>query len=487
MKKIHVFITIMLIALAPLAAQTITVVSPNGGETLTKGGSPFAIEWTVRSVTQNVKIVLLKENGDRFGLIAEGLAPGSTPYSWTVGETRSGEAPAGNYKVRVVSDDGAVKDVSDRDFAIAGGGGAPEPEPEPEPTVTVTSPRAGETWLEGTSYNITWEAGSLTGDAIIRLYYGASGGGSFRQLGRASMATESYRWEADNGLSAADERDQDGTYFYRIGIVHSYDGPVSFSGGFHIVRPEGHDFVISDPYLEDRSGSKGFRAKVTSRLDDFSGWLAISYWCGKMGLGNAIEERKRVDLRRGVPATVRFSNLRTSYFDNECDVNFVFHANSDHALAESNYDNNGIQERFCLHRRDGRIIELRIGANYIHADEAAQVAIRPADVGNQEVEGGKIQTRLEITIRNCGNEAITSGIVRVTNTWRFHDGHGGSEEVAVFRIRSMEPRAFRLLNCTVPIAYCRDSNELKVVFDCGESGSLNANNEFHCHPNFTGF
>ncbi len=483
MKRTCTMIAAMLILLAPLAAQRITVVSPNGGETLVKWDLPFPITWTATDVSQKVKIILLKRNGDRFGVIAEDLQPDSSPYRWLVGRTGRDEVPVGEYEIRVATMDGTTKDNSDRTFSIV-----ENTIPGTEPTLTVTSPRAGDSWQEGDRHDITWDASGLRG--IVHIYLKKpSHSSGLVPVRVVDVTEESIHWtvapigEASPGtVEPADYR-----------IVMQCGEIEAESGNFGITRTggggngEGHDFAVSDPYLEYRSGSQGFRMKVTDLGGDYEGWLTLSYWCGKMGLGNAIQERRRVELRRGVPATVRFSNLRSSYFDNECDVNFVFTINPDHEVRESNYGNNATQERFCWHARDGRFIELRIGGTYIHADEAAQVAIRPADVGNQRVEGGKIDTRLEITVRNCGNEAITSGIVRVTNTWRFHDGHGGSEEVAVIRIRSMEPKAFRLLNCTVPIAYCRESNEIRIVFECGESGALNANNTFHCHPNFIGF
>jgi hypothetical protein len=102
----------------PLAAAGITVVSPNGNETLTLGQpEKFSIVWNAVNIGQAVKIVLLKEDGSKFGLI-QGNISAPSPFLWTVGQTASGAAPAGRYKIRVATMDNAYGDVSDGAFTI---------------------------------------------------------------------------------------------------------------------------------------------------------------------------------------------------------------------------------------------------------------------------------------------------------------------------------------------------------------------------------
>ncbi len=127
MNKISTLIIAGLLLLAPLAAQRITVVSPNGGASLTLG-DPCLITWTTTGISQNVKIILHRSDGGRFGVIVRDLAPGSSPYSWTVGDTESGRAPEGSYKIRVATMDSETRDDSDAAFTISTAG---EREPDP--------------------------------------------------------------------------------------------------------------------------------------------------------------------------------------------------------------------------------------------------------------------------------------------------------------------------------------------------------------------
>lgn len=100
---------------------TITVTSPNGGESWDIG-TTHAIAWTVADLTAHVAISLTRGNGDPVGAIVSGLLPGSSPYSWTVGKLQNGtNAPSGaDYKIRVQSmGTQGGDDSSNNVFAIA--------------------------------------------------------------------------------------------------------------------------------------------------------------------------------------------------------------------------------------------------------------------------------------------------------------------------------------------------------------------------------
>jgi hypothetical protein len=118
MKKTFIAITAFILSLLPLAAQTITVDSPKGGETLVRG-QPWQIAWTATHVSQNVRIVLIKAAGPKFGVIQSPLAPGASPWGWTIGQTDAGIAPAGSYKIRVITLDGTIQGVSKQAFTIS--------------------------------------------------------------------------------------------------------------------------------------------------------------------------------------------------------------------------------------------------------------------------------------------------------------------------------------------------------------------------------
>lgn len=134
MKKIiiSVVLTYSFFNFAP--AQAVTVTSPNGGETLVLGES-WPIAWTAANVPVNVRIQLIRPGGGLVGLIATNRAPAASPFAWTVGQTASGAAPEGSYKVRVSALDGSVMDESDAPFTIRAGSVPPETPPSGQPAV----------------------------------------------------------------------------------------------------------------------------------------------------------------------------------------------------------------------------------------------------------------------------------------------------------------------------------------------------------------
>jgi len=118
MKKIASIILIVMSISCLAWAQKITVTSPNGGEILVLG-KQWPITWTAVNVAEKVKIQLVNPGGALVGVIDNNLASDSSPYPWTIGQTKSGMAGAGDYKIRVVTLDGSKHDASDTQFKIA--------------------------------------------------------------------------------------------------------------------------------------------------------------------------------------------------------------------------------------------------------------------------------------------------------------------------------------------------------------------------------
>ena len=127
---------------------SITVTSPDGGESWIQG-SNHAITWTSSgTVGSYVKVEVLKA-----GSVVQTLSSSTEndgTYSWTIPTTLT---TGTDYRVRITSTTNtAVTDVSNNYFTIT----------TSTPSITVTSPDGGETWNKGTSYPITWSStGSL--------------------------------------------------------------------------------------------------------------------------------------------------------------------------------------------------------------------------------------------------------------------------------------------------------------------------------------
>lgn len=478
MNKISTVIIALLLLLAPLAAPAITMTSPNGGETLALGAS-FPVTWTATGVTQNVKLILLREDNSIFEVIARELAPGGSPYNWTVGRTETGDAPAGRYKIRVSTMDGGQKDVSDAAFTISDGS-------SPSPTISVSSPNGGESWELGSSHPVTWSSTGLAGTVNVSLLQGGTVLGS---IGSASAAAGSLAWTVGD-YSGGTATARGG---YRVRVTHSSGAPGDDSNADFAIGTAGddegplpagiHDFMISDPVLEERGGGrKGFRVTVTDLGSDYSGRLILQQYCMNMGLGNAIKQGEVLDLRRGVPVTVDLFNMLPTYFGDDCGTNFRFDVNPDRAVAESGYGNNVIQKKFFWKGgHDGRFFSLRLGKNYTTACDHCTVVIRPGDV--DIVDASRVRIRLEISLRNCGPEEIRGHDLDVVETW-----DGGRSSTNAYRKTGIVIAGGNFGLYFIDVVLTRHaSNSLEFNFDCGEGGDLDANNTFHCHLNYIGF
>jgi hypothetical protein len=99
---------------------SITVTSPNGGESW-EIGTMHPVTWAQTDVSEHLRISLVRGSGIVVGTIAEGLLPGSSPYSWSAGRLMNGtKAPvASDYRVRVQAMGEQGGDSSDGTFAIA--------------------------------------------------------------------------------------------------------------------------------------------------------------------------------------------------------------------------------------------------------------------------------------------------------------------------------------------------------------------------------
>ncbi|MFC2086522.1 Ser-Thr-rich GPI-anchored membrane family protein, partial [Bacteroidota bacterium] len=138
---------------------TITLTSPNGGETWNTEQS-YNIIWTSQFVTGNVKIELYKSGSYNSTIISNTSNDGS--YSWSV---PTGQTNGSDYKITITSiDDPGISDQSNGYFTIL----------TPNPTITLTSPNGGESLNTGQSYNITWTSQDITGNVKIELYKSGS-------------------------------------------------------------------------------------------------------------------------------------------------------------------------------------------------------------------------------------------------------------------------------------------------------------------------
>jgi hypothetical protein len=175
---------------------SITVTSPNSGETWQRG-TTHTVTWSYTgSPGTKVKIVLLK--GDiEVGTIADSAPIGSGgigSYTWSIS---SFGTTGSDYKVRIQSiSQPSIIDVSNIYFTISSR--------TPTPSITVTSPNGGESWKRGTTHTITWDyAGTpgstvkielLKGDVLYKVLTPST------SIGRANHGSYSWKLSATTAL-----------------------------------------------------------------------------------------------------------------------------------------------------------------------------------------------------------------------------------------------------------------------------------------------
>jgi hypothetical protein len=155
MKRILCLVAVAIISLAPLGAQSITVISPNGGENWTIG-SIHPITWVTSGHGSTTVRIALFQGTTNVGVIATGVPAGAGAYAWTAGSAGNGTAAAGsNYRIRVRGEGGTIDDYSDAPFTLSAA-------PPPQTVLSVTSPNGGESWMQGSDHAISWTASNNT-------------------------------------------------------------------------------------------------------------------------------------------------------------------------------------------------------------------------------------------------------------------------------------------------------------------------------------
>ncbi len=176
MKKILLLVFTLLVV-NQVIAQTITLISPNGGESLTVG-SPFNIAWnfTASTPAQDVFTIELLLNNNPYRIIATNVAATAIPFSWNI---PTDLADRGDYRIRVSrTTNSSSNDISDANFAIRGGR-----------AIVIGAPASTSVLTRGANFNITWAANFADNVRIDLLVNGV-----FLQTLSVSISGNSFAW-----------------------------------------------------------------------------------------------------------------------------------------------------------------------------------------------------------------------------------------------------------------------------------------------------
>ncbi len=275
-----IIITLLFLTLG-LPAQSPIITAPNGGETLILGQT-VQITWTANGISQKLKLQL-HQGGTVLGIIANNLDAVPSTYTWTVGRYGASTAAAGtNYRIRIVTTDNAKEDFSDRNFSIAAGSSSAPPAPPsslhiagtpPASTLlTISKPNGGESWLQGASGHITWNAMGLSGSNRLELWQGNNRIGHIAQ--NLTSGPGDYAWNIGNLEGGAKATPANN---YRIKIINS-GGQEDMSNRDFTITPEvrkmRHDptdpVQINHPNLQQQNNMTNLELVAYAVINSFS-------------------------------------------------------------------------------------------------------------------------------------------------------------------------------------------------------------------------
>ena len=239
---------------AGTVTPTITVTSPNGGQSWQRGTS-HAVTWSYTgSPGSTVKITLLKA-GVEVGTIITSTSIGSSgtgSYTWPISSTG---LTGSDFKVKVQSiSQPGITDTSNSYFTITPAGTV-------TPTITVTSPNGGESWKAGTPHTVMWTQTGLSGTNVkIDLYRDRV---FYRSINPSIASTAgSYLWTIPTDIPAGSTYEVWITSLTSPGVRDWTDGwlTITTAPKITVISPNG-----------DQTWQKGTSHTITWSQTDLSG------------------------------------------------------------------------------------------------------------------------------------------------------------------------------------------------------------------------
>jgi pimeloyl-ACP methyl ester carboxylesterase len=179
-------------------APAVTVVTPNGGETVTAGRT-FTVRWTssdnIRLASHTVQ--LSTNGGQSFTNLAQNLPATAQSFDWSV----PAELATNQARIRVVAADAAgntAADASDANFTVPDSA---------RPNVTVRSPNGGELVKAG-RLTIRWSSSDNVGVTSHDVLLSTDGGATFPLTLASALPgnSQSFDWEIPASLVSTQAR-----------------------------------------------------------------------------------------------------------------------------------------------------------------------------------------------------------------------------------------------------------------------------------------
>ncbi|MGB9623298.1 MAG: Ser-Thr-rich GPI-anchored membrane family protein [Phycisphaerae bacterium] len=169
---------------------SLTITSPNGGETWT-AGTTQTITWRAPNITENVHLALCREQDGELFWLGSASASAGRLDAWICSAIRNDT----DYRLFIYGRDDCGRghnDYSDGTIAIMGSIGSAK--------LVLTSPNGGEVWPVGSTHTIKWTSENLTG--VVEVVLRRAGGMYPLYLGSADVSDGSFTWTIDPSVEA---------------------------------------------------------------------------------------------------------------------------------------------------------------------------------------------------------------------------------------------------------------------------------------------
>ncbi|MDZ7319518.1 MAG: FG-GAP-like repeat-containing protein, partial [candidate division KSB1 bacterium] len=241
-----------------LPAETITVISPNGGECWHSGSSQ-PIKWSSSGLISNVKIQYSLDGGKNWITIINST-PNDGHHLWQVPDVHSR-----NCLIKVADIDCQPEDVSDAPFTIWN-----------KAPITVLSPNGGECLKAGHKWEIKWEACCCLDS--VKIQYSIDGGQDWTMIVYGTPNDGSYLWtlpnvHSDHCLIKVADLDCDPEDISDAAFTIWGKAPIT------VISPNGGECLTAGQKFEIKwEGSCEFDSvKIQYSTDRGKDWMMIAY------------------------------------------------------------------------------------------------------------------------------------------------------------------------------------------------------------------
>ncbi|WMJ72965.1 CARDB domain-containing protein [Cytophagaceae bacterium ABcell3] len=244
---------------------SITVVNPNGGETVFLGQDRLITWQKDGAFSPNVSIDYSPDNGSTWEEVVERIANNES-YTWTVPTTLE---PGSAYLIRIRDEiDTTIVDVSDAPFTVE------------QPSLTVTAPNGGEIYYNGVSRAIRWNSRGLGSSRDLEINLTTVDSTNVMLIASGTRNSGSFNWAIPQDLAP-------GEYLIKIndltdtGILDYSDAPFTISKpSLSLVTPSGGENWYNGQVRQIRWNSTALprfsEIKIEYSLDQGTSWETIA-------------------------------------------------------------------------------------------------------------------------------------------------------------------------------------------------------------------